>query len=255
MIESPGFIRIISLAVLVDEFQDLTPQQLKLVKALCGDNISYAGDLAQGIFSFAGADPDYIYQEISKSTNKQIKLLSSFRSAPAVLNAVNSLSQMTRSEQLVAAFPSHWGSGGLSSFASFPDERAEANWVIKMAQRILQLCPNQRIGVISRTGFRIKGVKDVLTAKGIQYTDWSSGIFRPQIARALRHICDDLSARAVEGTNFGNRLDIYHYIVERFTSLQSDAHEEFEDACGWLFDQVLERSAESFPILRNQRKH
>lgn len=231
-------------AALVDEFQDLTPQQLQLVKALCGDNITYAGDLAQSIFSFAGARPDYTYQEISKSTNKQIKLLKSFRSAPAVLNAVNSLSQMTRSERLVAAFPDHWGSGGLSAFASFDNERTEASWVVKMAQWILQLCPNQRVGVIARTGFRIKGVKDMLAANGIRYTDWSSGIFRPGIARALRHTCDDLSSRATEGICFESRLDIYRYIVERTTLLQSGAHEELEDACSWLFDQVLERGAD-----------
>lgn len=228
-------------AALVDEFQDLTPQQLQLVKALCGDNISYAGDLAQSIFSFAGANPVYTYQEISKSANKQIKLLKSFRSAPAVLNAVNSLSEMTHSEQLVAAFPDHWGDGGLSAFASFPDEGAEAKWVVKMAQTILQLCPNQRVGIIARTGFRIKGIKDVLASNNVQYTDWSSGIFRPEIARALRRTCDDLLSRAANGVDFENRLDIYRYIVERTTLPQDNAHEELEDACAWLFDRVLER--------------
>lgn len=232
------------LAALVDEFQDLTPQQLQLVRALCGDNITYAGDLAQSIFSFAGADPDYTYHEISKSMNKQIKLLKSFRSAPAVLNAVNSLSQITRSERLVAAFPDHWGSGGLSAFASFDNQRTEASWVFNMAQKILQLCPNQRVGIIARTGFRIQGIKDLLATDGIQYTDWSSGIFRPEIARALRHVCDDLSSRATENMNFESKLDIYRYIVERTTLLQSGAHEELEDACSWLFGQLLERDAD-----------
>lgn len=229
------------IAALVDEFQDLTPQQLQLVKALCGDNISYAGDLAQSIFSFAGADSHYTYQEISKSTTKQIKLLKSFRSAPAVLNAVNSLSKITHSEQLTAAFPNHWGSGGLSAFASFGDERAEAIWIVKMVQEISRLCPNQRIGIIARTVSRIKGVKDMLTANKIQYTDWSSGIFRPEIARALRCTCDDLSRKATEDIKFKSRLDIYRYIVERTTLQQGNAPEELNEACAWLFDQILER--------------
>lgn len=231
-------------AALVDEFQDLTPQQLQLVKALCGDNISYAGDLAQSIFSFAGADPEYTYQEISKSTTKQIKLLKSFRSAPAVLNAVNSLSKMTHSEQLAAAFPNHWGSGGLSAFAPFENEGAEASWIVKIAQEISRLCPNQRVGVIARTGSRIKGVKDMLAADGIQYTDWSSGIFRPEIARALRRTCDDLSSRATEDTKFESRLDIYRYIVERTTLQQGNAPEELNEACAWLFDQIVERGTD-----------
>lgn len=231
-------------AALVDEFQDLTPQHLRLVKALCGDNITFAGDIAQSIFSFAGADPDYTYQEISNSTNKQIKLLKSFRSAPAVLNAVNSLSQMTHSERLVTALTNHWGNGGLSAFASFDNERTEASWIIKMAQRILQLCPNQRVGVIARVGFRIKGVKDTLAANEIQYTDWSSGIFRPEIARALRYTCDDLSSRATEDTKFESRLDIYRYIVERTTLQQGNAPEKLNEACAWLFDQIVERGTD-----------
>lgn len=233
-------------AALVDEFQDLTPQQLRLVKALCGDNITFAGDLAQSIFSFAGANPDYTYQEISKSTNKQIKLLKSFRSAPAVLNAVNSLSQMTYSEHLVTAFSNHWGNGGLSAFASFDNERIEASWIVKMAQWILQLSPDQRVGVIARTVYRIKGIKDALAANGIKYTDWSSGIFRPEIARALRHTCDDLLSRATKGITFKRKLDIYRYIVERATLLQNDTQEELEDACSWLFDQILERDTDLF---------
>lgn len=226
-------------AALVDEFQDLTPQQLQFVKALCGNNISYAGDLAQSIFSFAGADADYTYREISKSIRKQVKLLRSFRSAPAVLNAVNSLSSLTGSETLITAFPAHWGSGGLSAFASFDNESDEAVWIVKMAQTFLQHCPNQRIGIIARTGFRSNAVKRILASQGVCFTDWGNGMFRPEVARTLRNICDDM-----EGRTFERKLEVYRYIMQRAVLTHGSSSEELEDACAWLFDQVLERKVD-----------
>ncbi|ALN14477.1 UvrD-helicase domain-containing protein [Acidipropionibacterium acidipropionici] len=45
-------------AVIVDEFQDLTPQQLRIVNRIGLGKTTYAGDLAQGIYSFAGAQPE-----------------------------------------------------------------------------------------------------------------------------------------------------------------------------------------------------
>lgn len=221
-------------AALVDEFQDLTPQQLRLVKALCGDRISYAGDLAQSIFSFAGADASYTYREISRSCSKQIKLLKSFRSAPAVLDAVNSLSPLTGSEHLSAAFPSHWGGGGLSAFVSFRFEHNEAEWVVDMSKDILQHCPNQRVGIISRTGFRSNAIKHFLTSEGIDFTDWGNGLFRPKVAKILRDICDDM-----EGRSFDNKLEIYRYIMQQVTKTHGDFSEELEEAGSWLFDQIL----------------
>jgi len=47
-------------AVIVDEFQDLTPQQLRVVQRIGAGKTTYAGDLAQGIYSFAGADPKFV---------------------------------------------------------------------------------------------------------------------------------------------------------------------------------------------------
>jgi DNA helicase-2/ATP-dependent DNA helicase PcrA len=50
--------------VIVDEFQDLTPQQLRIVNAFGYRKTTYAGDLAQGIYGFAGADPAHVDGQI-----------------------------------------------------------------------------------------------------------------------------------------------------------------------------------------------
>lgn len=239
-------------AALVDEFQDLTPQQLRLVQVLCGENVTYAGDLAQSIFSFAGADAMSTFREIAKNNGKQIKLLKSFRSAPAVLNAVNSLSPRTASEQLTAAFPKHWGNGGLSSYASFASEDVEAEWAIQMCRIILEHCPKHRVGIIARTASRTNSVKRALISHGIDFTDWGDGLFRPETAKALRSICDDLSGKTPE-----RMLDVFFFIKQRAIAIQGSPSEEIEDACGWLFDQLAQSGMSKLPDIKrriNERK-
>lgn len=223
-------------AALVDEFQDLTPQQLRFVEALCGENITFAGDIAQSIYSFAGADVAYVQQEIAKSSGRQIKLLKSFRSAPTILNAVNSLSPVTGSEHLSAAFPSHWGSGGTAGLASFDNEDCEAAWIAGMSKSILRHCPHQRIGIITRTANRAITMKRTLTQSGIEYTDWGSGIFRPEVAGVLKRICSDIQARS-----FANNLEALQYIQQRAATYHVGQTEELEEGCGWLFDQLFQR--------------
>lgn len=224
-------------AALVDEFQDLTPQQLRFVKALCGENITFAGDVAQSIYSFAGADVAYVQQEIAKVSGRQIKLLKSFRSAPAVLNAVNSLSPVTGSEHLRAAFPNRWGSGGVAGLASFDDEDCEAAWVAGMSKSILRHFPHQRIGIITRTVNRAIVAKRTLTQSGIEYTDWGRGIFRPEVAGVLKRICSDIQTHS-----FANNLEALQYIQRKAaTYYHVGQTEEFEEGCDWLFDQFFQR--------------
>ena len=223
-------------AALGDEFQDLTPQQLRFVKALCGESITFAGDVAQSIYSFAGADIGYVQQEIARSSCRQIKLLKSFRSAPAVLNAVNSLSPVTGSEHLSAACPSHWGSGGTAGLASFDNEDCEAVWIAGMSKFILRHCPHHRIGIITRTVNRAATMKRTLLQSGIEYVDWGSSIFRPEVARVLRRICSDIQAQS-----FVNYREAFQYIQQRAAAYQVGQTEELEEGCGWLFDQLFQR--------------
>ena len=220
-------------AALVDEFQDLTPHQLTLVRELCGENVTYAGDLAQSIFSFAGADSQLTYKSIAKHGRKQIKLLKSFRSSPAVLNSVNSLSPLTGSEPLIAAYPEHWVNGGLASSISFANQNDEAKWIVETSQFILNHCPAQRIGIVARTAFRASEIRRYLEHENIEYADWGNGLFRPKVAAELRDTCDLLSNKTFE-----KQLDLHLFIRERIKSAQCVPSDELEEASGWLFDQV-----------------
>lgn len=224
-------------AALVDEFQDLTPQQLRFVQALCGENITFAGDLAQSIYSFAGGDVTFIQREIAKSSSTQIKLLKSFRSAPEVLNTVNSLSSLTGSGHLSTAFPAHWKSGGVAGSASFENENCEAEWIVDMSKSILEHCPDHRIGIITRTGYRALTLKTTLTESGVNYTDWGSGIFSPEVARVLKNICSGIQAKSCSSS-----FEILPYIQQQAEISQVSQTSELEDGCAWLLDQFFQRN-------------
>ena len=90
--------------LLVDEFQDTDPLQVRLVKALCDDEISggklfFVGDFKQSIYRFRGADPGVfrdLREEIPKEGRMPLSL--NFRSQPAVLDFVNALFSQDFSE-------------------------------------------------------------------------------------------------------------------------------------------------------------
>lgn len=98
--------------ILVDEAQDTSPEQWEIIAKLCEDffsgesagsqnrTIFVVGDRKQSIFSFQGADPSKFdkmadfFEDKAKKANKKfetVDLMYSFRSAPAVLEAVDAI--------------------------------------------------------------------------------------------------------------------------------------------------------------------
>jgi ATP-dependent helicase/nuclease subunit A len=82
--------------LLVDEFQDTDPQQVELVKALCGDvssgRLFFVGDFKQSIYRFRGADPQ-VFRTLQDETPRsgRLPLTQNFRSQPAILDFVNAV--------------------------------------------------------------------------------------------------------------------------------------------------------------------
>ena len=98
--------------LLVDEAQDTSPQQWKVIESLCGEffagegaseknrTVFIVGDEKQSIFSFQGADPKVfndmqsVFSERAKNANKgwqSVALDKSFRSTAAVLDCVDAI--------------------------------------------------------------------------------------------------------------------------------------------------------------------
>ncbi len=78
--------------VLVDEFQDTSPDQIDLVKEILGEgkNLFLVGDDDQAIYGFRGADPGNIVEAHRRFPGLRIlKLEVNYRSSPAIVRYAN----------------------------------------------------------------------------------------------------------------------------------------------------------------------
>ena len=182
-------------AIIVDEFQDLTPQQLRVVQRIGYKKTTYAGDIAQGIYAFAGAQPEYVKKELETECSETIEFAESFRSSPAVLTAVNSLNSLTGGQVLTAAAPDSWPSGGLAAYRQFNRAQEEAKYIKNLCSWILSegQAPQQRIGISARLKRRRQLVDEVIAASGLPYCIWDDGVLDKSIAQKIRSMLRGLS--------------------------------------------------------------
>ncbi len=150
--------------VTLNEYQDLTPQQLRVLARIGEGRITFAGDLAQGIYEFAGASPSQIDAIVRAAAEDVIEFNESHRSSPAVLGLVNSLNPITGGQCLQCADPASWPNGGLAALATFSTAYTEAASVTRLARRILGRAPNHRVGVISRVKSRLRFIDAAVEA-------------------------------------------------------------------------------------------
>lgn len=175
-------------AVLVDEFQDLSPQQLDLAMLSCTSRRTFAGDPLQGIYSWAGAAPAEIEEKIRETCGEPVRLRESYRSSPKVLETVNSISgQVDPDSNLVSARPEQWRGGGCSAAISIKDCQAEAELVVRLAGAILNQDPNASVGVIARAAWRRGDIDRAMTGDlGFPVRRWDLAIDDPAILALLQ---------------------------------------------------------------------
>ncbi len=83
--------------LLVDEFQDTDPQQVELIKMICGTGFEegrlfFVGDFKQSIYRFRGAvPPEFLKLRSQVPDAGRLHLTHNFRSQPGVLHFVNAL--------------------------------------------------------------------------------------------------------------------------------------------------------------------
>lgn len=173
-------------AVVVDEFQDLTPQQLRIVNQIGLGRTTYAGDLAQGIYGFAGAKPTEIDRAVREECRTVIEFSESHRSSPAVLGMVNALAPLTSGQKLTAADPLSWPSGGLAGSVAHDTAESEATWIVQISRALLNRSPGQRVGVLARTGPRRRFVDDAFAASDVPHFRWDDGVLDTEVAKLIK---------------------------------------------------------------------
>ena len=225
-------------AVVVDEYQDLTPQQLRVLTRIGDGRITFAGDLAQGIYGFAGARPAEIDAAVRALAEDVIELDESHRSSPAVLELVNSLNPLTSGQDLRCADPASWPNGGVSALATFSTTDIEAASVTRLVQRILDAAPNHRVGVISRIKSRLRFIDPAIEASGLSLYRWDDGVLDTDTARLVRALLRRLDA--VELTSVTDKLTYLRDLAAFERVEEPDTRKALADALGWVLDRLNE---------------
>jgi DNA helicase II / ATP-dependent DNA helicase PcrA len=155
----------------VDEFQDVSPLQSALLDLWLGgrDEICVVGDPAQTIYSFAGANADYLRhfpQKFPGATT--VELVRNYRSTPEVVIAANRLlaGSASRGVELRAQRPA----GAAVTYAEHTDEVAEAEAVAAEVARLRSSgVPVREMAVLFRINAQSEAFEDALSARGIPY--------------------------------------------------------------------------------------
>ncbi|GAA0993455.1 UvrD-helicase domain-containing protein [Subtercola frigoramans] len=174
-------------ALLVDEFQDLSQQQLDIVSLAAPRNAMYVGDPLQGIYSWAGAEPATVEAELVARCAERVDLDISYRSSPEVLAVVNAVARPLGAVELSAADPDAWDPSGHAYAFSFDTDVEEAAGIVRVARRLVRKYPTESIGVITRSRYR-RGQVDIAmsAAADIPVQTWDMSLDTPGLLTTLK---------------------------------------------------------------------
>jgi DNA helicase II / ATP-dependent DNA helicase PcrA len=177
----------------VDEYQDVTPLQQRVLSAWLGerDDLTVVGDANQTIYSFTGASPRYLLnfsRQFPEAT--VVRLERDYRSTPQVVSLANQVIAAARGR--VAGSKLHLvgqrDPGPAPSFRDHPDEVAEAAAVAASISRLVESgTPPAEIAVLYRINAQSEVYEEALTEAGIPYqVRGGEGFFsRQEIRQAL----------------------------------------------------------------------
>jgi DNA helicase II / ATP-dependent DNA helicase PcrA len=177
--------------VMVDEVQDLTTMQLSIVEAVGVDRITYAGDPAQGIYSFAGAEPNAVFAAIRGRQPEIIEFNESYRSSPAVLAAVNVLAAELGTTQLRCADPDRWPDDGQVVIVKRNSPEEEASALTAIVQALVDRYANASIAIVVRRQTRMQVLKAALETAGQTFEDWSVPTHVPKVVELLKRFVQE----------------------------------------------------------------
>jgi DNA helicase-2/ATP-dependent DNA helicase PcrA len=177
----------------VDEYQDVTPLQQRVLSAWLGDrdDLTVVGDANQTIYSFTGASPRYLLDFSRRFPEATVvRLERDYRSTPQVVSLANRVIAAARGR--VAGSKLHLigqrSPGPEPTFRDYPDEVAEATAVAKSISRLVDAgTPPSEIAVLYRINAQSEVYEEALTEAGIAYqVRGGEGFFsRQEIRQAL----------------------------------------------------------------------
>lgn len=159
----------------VDEYQDVSPLQQRLLELWLGerDSLCVVGDASQTIYSFTGATPDHLLNFRTRHPGATlVKLVRDYRSTPQVVHLANGLLAQARGRAADhrLALVSQREPGPEPVYTEYADEPAEAEGA---ARRIRALLADGvfagDIAILFRTNSQSEIYEQALADAGIPY--------------------------------------------------------------------------------------
>ncbi|WP_371871099.1 ATP-dependent DNA helicase UvrD2 [Mycolicibacterium agri] len=159
----------------VDEYQDVTPLQQRVLNAWLGerDDLTVVGDANQTIYSFTGATPQFLLNFSRRYPDAAVvRLERDYRSTPQVVSLANQVIAAARGR--VAGSKLHLvgqrDPGPKPTFSEHTDEVAEAAAVAKKIARLIESgTPPSEIAVLYRINAQSEVYEEALTEAGIAF--------------------------------------------------------------------------------------
>jgi len=157
----------------VDEYQDVTPLQQRLLEAWLGgrDDVCVVGDAAQTIYSFTGATPEHLLGFTSRyPAAVEVRLVRDYRSTPQVVGLANGVLARATPRRAVLELLAQRPPGPPPSFAEHADEPAEAAAVARRCAELTAAgTPASEIAVLYRVNAQAAAYEAALTDAGVPY--------------------------------------------------------------------------------------
>jgi DNA helicase II / ATP-dependent DNA helicase PcrA len=204
----------------VDEYQDISPLQQRLINAWLGNRqeICVVGDPAQTIYSFAGATSSFLTTFTSRFPDAEvIRLTSGYRSTPEITFAANSLLRSATMGQELNAQNDH---GDKPEVLAYNDESSEIAGIVADLTALLSSgVPAQEIAVLARTNSQLNSLERAMNGAKLPYQVRSTERFfdRPDVKEFLKGV-RTASVIPTEGINW---LDELRTLAQPFLTGQS----------------------------------
>ncbi|MCX5376004.1 ATP-dependent DNA helicase UvrD2 [Streptomyces sp. NBC_00091] len=159
----------------VDEYQDVSPLQQRLLELWLGerDSLCVVGDASQTIYSFTGATPDHLLNFRTRYPQATVvKLVRDYRSTPQVVHLANGLLNQARGRAAEHRLElvSQREAGPDPVYAEYPDEPTEAEGVARRVRDLITAgVPAGEIAVLYRINAQSEVYEQALADAGVPY--------------------------------------------------------------------------------------
>ncbi len=176
----------------VDEYQDVSPLQQRLLELWVGDrdSLCVVGDASQTIYSFTGATPDHLLDFRTRHPDATVvKLIRDYRSTPQVVHLANGLLAQAhgRAAENRLELVSQREAGPEPVYTEYSDEPAEAEGTAKRIRDLVDAGVRPSgIAVLYRTNGQSETYEQALADAGVPYQLRGAARFfeRPEVREA-----------------------------------------------------------------------